>query len=108
MECELLRSPMITYQSLLHNTTVLYDNGFTLISAIHIRLACTARRATTKTVNCNYVIMQSRDHFNYVIHFLRGCSSTRASYATVCINDYMYYIINLVLIAIYGAMNQFG
>ena len=25
MECELLRSPMISYQSLLYNTTVLYD-----------------------------------------------------------------------------------
>ena len=26
MECELLRSPMISYQSLLYNTTVLYDD----------------------------------------------------------------------------------
>ena len=26
MECELLRSPMISYRSLLYNTTVLYDN----------------------------------------------------------------------------------
>ena len=25
MECELLRSPMISYRSLLYNTTVLYD-----------------------------------------------------------------------------------
>ena len=25
MECELLRSPMISYQSLLYNTTMLYD-----------------------------------------------------------------------------------
>ena len=27
MECELLRSPMISYRSLLCNTTVLYDNN---------------------------------------------------------------------------------
>ena len=27
MECELLRSPMISYRSLLCNTTVLYDKG---------------------------------------------------------------------------------
>ena len=26
MECELLQSPMISYQSLLYSTTVLYDN----------------------------------------------------------------------------------
>ena len=26
MECELLQSPMISYRSLLYNTTVLYDN----------------------------------------------------------------------------------
>ena len=26
MECELLRSPMISYRSLLYNTTVLYEN----------------------------------------------------------------------------------
>ena len=25
MECEILRSPMISYQSLLYNTTVMYD-----------------------------------------------------------------------------------
>ena len=28
MECELLRSPMISYRSLLYNTTVLYDMLF--------------------------------------------------------------------------------
>ena len=28
MECELLRSPMISYRSLLYNTTVLYDRQF--------------------------------------------------------------------------------
>ena len=27
MECELLRSPMISYRSLLYNTTVLYDSS---------------------------------------------------------------------------------
>ena len=28
MECELLQSPMISYRSLLYNTTVLYDNNY--------------------------------------------------------------------------------
>ena len=31
MECELLRSPMISYRSLLYNTTVLYDAGAAVI-----------------------------------------------------------------------------
>ena len=30
MECELLRSPMISYRSLLYNTTVLYDKPWLL------------------------------------------------------------------------------
>ena len=34
MECELLRSPMISYRSLLYNTTVLYDYRELVMQAI--------------------------------------------------------------------------
>ena len=34
MECELLRSPMISYRSLLYNTTVLYDTMSLLLVAL--------------------------------------------------------------------------
>ena len=36
MECELLRSPMISYRSLLYNTTVLYDIQFGMPNASDI------------------------------------------------------------------------
>ena len=49
MECELLRSPMISYRSLLYNTTVLYDRNpgktfcesHTFCNAFLERLSCT-------------------------------------------------------------------
>ena len=36
MECELLRSPMISYRSLLYNTTVLYDNYACAILRVYV------------------------------------------------------------------------
>ena len=57
MECELLRSPMILYRSLLYNTTVLYDK---ILSSTVFRYFETSNRCHTHIT----ILLNSR----YIAH----------------------------------------
>ena len=53
MKCELLRSPMISYRSLLYNTTVLYDRGSPLSEVQNVFVTLVGTKIFVLTMEVN-------------------------------------------------------
>ena len=53
MECELLRSPMISYRSLLYNTTVLYDTHWSGLSVYFLVVLLMLRSLVSFNFYCS-------------------------------------------------------
>ena len=79
MECELLRSPMISYRSLLYNTTVLYDTSTNVCTCMCTHIAISPNHIVHSSTNLHmlYVIMYivHSDMHTIFIQFLKNAIS---------------------------------